>query len=183
MAEICRVRDVELLDGRPPTVTVMVGGSKAGFERCRSTFEAIAAQVFHVGPSGAGATAKLVTQYLGHTNFIASIEAMLVAAKAGIDLEVMARIAPGRAGHSRISRVACFSGGSRPAGRRISPMTSSWPASCCAMWGQPASLGALASDFYKRAQAGWGQEGFPVVARVLEAMAGVELRPVRKGEP
>ena len=44
-------------------------------------------------------------------------------------------------------------------------------------------MGALASDFYKRAQAGWGQEGFPVVARVLEAMAGVELRPVRKGEP
>ena len=43
--------------------------------------------------------------------------------------------------------------------------------------GVPASLGALASDFYQRAQAaGWGQEGFPVVARILEAMAGVELR-------
>jgi len=43
--------------------------------------------------------------------------------------------------------------------------------------GAPAALGALASDIYKRAQAaGWGQEGFPVVARVLEAMAGIELR-------
>jgi 3-hydroxyisobutyrate dehydrogenase len=43
--------------------------------------------------------------------------------------------------------------------------------------GAPAALGALASDVYKRAQAqGWGQEGFPVVARVLEAMAGIELR-------
>ena len=41
----------------------------------------------------------------------------------------------------------------------------------------PATLGALASEMYKRAQAqGWGQEGFPVVARVLEAMAGIELR-------
>ena len=40
------------------------------------------------------------------------------------------------------------------------------------------ALGALASDVYKRAQAaGWGQDGFPAVARVLEAMAGVELRP------
>ncbi len=48
--------------------------------------------------------------------------------------------------------------------------------------GAPAALGALASDVYKRAQAaGWGQEGFPVVARVLEAMAGVALRP--KGGP
>jgi 3-hydroxyisobutyrate dehydrogenase-like beta-hydroxyacid dehydrogenase len=44
--------------------------------------------------------------------------------------------------------------------------------------GTPAVLGALASDIYKRAQAqGWGQEGFPVVARVLEAMAGIQLRP------
>jgi 3-hydroxyisobutyrate dehydrogenase-like beta-hydroxyacid dehydrogenase len=44
--------------------------------------------------------------------------------------------------------------------------------------GAPATLGALASDIYKRAQTrGWGREGFPVVARVLEAMAGIELRP------
>ena len=39
------------------------------------------------------------------------------------------------------------------------------------------SLGVLASELYKQAQArGWGQEGFPVVARVLEAMASAELR-------
>src|SRR5260221_313448 len=43
--------------------------------------------------------------------------------------------------------------------------------------GAPVQLGVLASEMYKQAQArGWGQEGFPVVARVLEAMAGVELR-------
>jgi hypothetical protein len=43
-------------------------------------------------------------------------------------------------------------------------------------------LGTLAADFYKRAQAlGWGQEGFTVVARVLEAMAGAELRSPQPG--
>ena len=47
--------------------------------------------------------------------------------------------------------------------------------------GAPAALGVLASDLYKRAQAlGWGQEGFPVVARLLEAMAGIELRPEKR---
>ena len=71
------------------------------FRRYRPLFEAIAANVFHVGPSGAGATAKLVTQYLGYTNFIASIEGMLVAAKAGIDLDILARIVPVSAGQSR----------------------------------------------------------------------------------
>ena len=43
--------------------------------------------------------------------------------------------------------------------------------------GAPGALGALAPDVYKRAQAqGWGGEGFPVVARILEAMAGAELK-------
>ena len=47
----------------------------------------------------------------------------------------------------------------------------------------PASLGALASDVFKRAQAqGWGGEGFPVVVKVLEAMAVVELRSELRDE-
>jgi 3-hydroxyisobutyrate dehydrogenase-like beta-hydroxyacid dehydrogenase len=49
--------------------------------------------------------------------------------------------------------------------------------------GAPSAPGALASDHHKRARAaGWGQAGFPVVARVLEAMAGAELRPGRRPE-
>jgi hypothetical protein len=41
----------------------------------------------------------------------------------------------------------------------------------------PAHLGLLAHDVFHRAQAqGWGQEGFPTAARVLEMMAGCELR-------
>lgn len=65
IAKECRARGVELIDapvsGRPPSMTVMVGASEAGFLVCRPLFDAIAANVFHIGPSGAGATAKLVT--------------------------------------------------------------------------------------------------------------------------
>jgi 3-hydroxyisobutyrate dehydrogenase-like beta-hydroxyacid dehydrogenase len=95
VSEACRLRRVELLDapvsGRPPKMTVMVGASDSAFAKCRPLFQAVAANVFHVGPSGAGVTAKLVTQYLGYTNFIASIEGMLIAAKAGIDLNILAQ--------------------------------------------------------------------------------------------
>jgi len=101
----CRERGVEFLDapvsGRPPNMTIMVGGDAAAFARCRPLFEAIAKNVFHVGPSGAGCVAKLVTQYLGYTNFIAALEGMLVAKKAGIDLGVLAEIVPLSAGQSR----------------------------------------------------------------------------------
>ena len=181
----CRVRQVELVDapvsGRPPGMTVMVGASDAAFTRYRTLFEAIAANVFHVGPSGAGATAKLVTQYLGYTNFIASIEGMLIAAKAGIDLDILARIVPVSAGQSRtfdnIPR-GVFPG-TFVAGGTLDIVAKDVDLACqlARDVGAPAALGALASDFYQRAQAqGWGQEGFPVVARVLEAMAGAELR-------
>lgn len=185
IAEACRARGVELLDapvsGRPPAMTVMVGGSDAGFARCRPLFEAIAANVFHVGPSGAGAAAKLVTQYLGYTGFIAALEGMLIAAKAGIDLATLAKIVPVSAGQSRtfdnIPRGVLP--GTFAAGGTLDIVAKDVELACqlARDVGSPAALGALASDVYKRAQAqGWGQEGFPVVARVLEALAGVELR-------
>jgi 3-hydroxyisobutyrate dehydrogenase-like beta-hydroxyacid dehydrogenase len=182
----CRLRGIELIDapvsGRPPTMTVMVGASDAAFARYRHLFEAIAVNVFHVGPSGAGATAKLVTQYLGYTNFIAAIEGMLIAAKAGIDLDTLAQIVPVSAGQSRtfdnIAR-GVFPG-TFAAGGTLDIVAKDVELACQLAHDvdAPAALGALASDFYKRAQAqGWGQEGFPVVARVLEALAGIELRP------
>src|ERR1700733_9077100 len=184
-------RGIELIDapvsGRPPTMTVMVGANDAAFAKYRSLFEAIAANVFHVGPSGAGATAKLVTQYLGYTNFIASIEGMLIAAKAGIDLETLARIVPVSAGQSRtfdnIAR-GVFPGTFAAGGTRdIVAKDVELACQLARDVGAPAALGVLASDLYKRAQAaGWGQEGFPVVARVLEAMAGTELRAGKGGE-
>lgn len=189
IAAECRSRGIELIDapvsGRPPAMTVMVGASDAGFAKYRPLFDAIAANVFHVGPSGAGATAKLVTQYLGYTNFIASIEGMLIAAKAGIDLATLARIVPVSAGQSRtfdnIPRGVLP--GTFAAGGTLDIVAKDVELACqlARDVGAPAALGALASDIYKRAQAlGWGQQGFPVVARVLEAMAGTELR-VGKG--
>jgi 3-hydroxyisobutyrate dehydrogenase-like beta-hydroxyacid dehydrogenase len=185
VAEAARKRDVAFLDapvsGRPPNMTVMIGGREADFGHCKPLFEAIAANVFYVGPSGAGATAKLVTQYLGYTGFIAALEGMLVAAKAGIDLDTLAKIVPVSAGQMRtfdnIPR-GVFPG-TFVSGGTLDIVAKDIELACqlARDVGAPAALGALASDVYKRAQAqGWGQEGFPVVARVLEAMAGVELR-------
>jgi 3-hydroxyisobutyrate dehydrogenase-like beta-hydroxyacid dehydrogenase len=185
VAAECRVREVELIDapvsGKPPNMTVMVGGSAAAFAKYKPLFEAIGKNVFHVGPSGAGATAKLVTQYLGYTNLIAAIEGMLVAAKAGIDLDILAQIVPVSAGQSRIFDNAAGNilDRSFASGGTLDIVAKDVGLACelARDVGAPATLGALAADFYQRAQArGWGQEGFPAVAKVLEAMAGVALR-------
>ena len=184
VAEAARKRGVAFLDapvsGRPPNITVMAGGDDVDFARVRPLFEAIAKNVFHVGPSGAGCTAKLVTQYMGYTNFIAAIEGLLIAAKAGIELGVLAQIVPLSAGQSRTFDNAVrsvLSGAFGSAGTLdIVAKDMDLAVNLAREVGAPGALGALASDVYKRAQAqGWGQQGYPTVARILGAMAGVEF--------
>jgi 3-hydroxyisobutyrate dehydrogenase-like beta-hydroxyacid dehydrogenase len=185
VAEAARKRGIAFLDapvsGRPPNMTVMVGGDAAAFGHARPLFEAIAANVFHVGPSGAGCVAKLVTQYLGYTNFIAALEGLLIAAKAGIDLGVLARIVPVSAGQSRTFDTSAKSVLSRAFASNgsldIIVKDMALAVDVAREVGTPATLGALAYDAYKRAQAqGFGGAGYPSVAKILEAMAGAELR-------
>jgi 3-hydroxyisobutyrate dehydrogenase-like beta-hydroxyacid dehydrogenase len=185
VAAACRARSVDMLDapvsGRPPGMTMMVGGDAPVFAKYRPLLAAIARNIFHVGDSGAGCIAKLVTQYLGYTNFIAALEGLLIGAKAGIDLQVLARIVPVSAGASRtfdnIPRSVLS--GSFTAGGTLDIVAKDLQLACnlAREVAAPAHLGLLAHDVLSRAQAqGWGQQGFPIAARILEAMAGCELR-------
>jgi len=185
IAEVCSTRGVDVLDapvsGRPPTMTVMAGGDPAVFAKYRPLLAAMAGNIFHVGEAGAGCVAKLVTQYLGYTNFVAALEGLLIGAKAGIDLAQLARVVPLSAGASRtfdnIPRSVLT--GAFSAGGTLDIVAKDLALACdlAREVAAPANLGLLAHDVLHRAQAqGWGQEGFPVAARILEAMAGVELR-------
>jgi 3-hydroxyisobutyrate dehydrogenase-like beta-hydroxyacid dehydrogenase len=181
----CHEKGVDMLDapvsGRPPGMTVMVGGDEAVFAKYRPLFEAIARNTFYVGATGAGCIAKLVTQYLGYTNFIAALEGLLIGAKAGIDPGILAQIVPFSAGASRtfdnIPRAVLS--GTFAAGGTLDIVAKDLDLACdlARAAAAPANLGLLAHDILRRAQAqGWGQQGFPVAARILESMAGLELR-------
>ena len=178
VAEACRARGVDMLDapvsGRPPTMTVMVGGDESAFAKHRPLLAAMAGNIFYVGSAGAGCAAKLVTQYLGYTNFIAALEGMLIGAKAGIDLGVLAHIVPVSAGASRtfdnIPRSVLS--GSFTAGGTLDIVAKDLDLACdlAREVGAPAHLGLLAHDVLHRAQAkGWGQEGFPIAARIARS--------------
>ncbi len=75
-------------------LALMFGGDAAAFARCTPALEAIANmdKVFHVGPSGAGHTMKLVHNMICHTIFMATAEGCRVAEKAGIDLETAVNV-------------------------------------------------------------------------------------------
>ena len=115
-------RGIAMLDapvsGRPPTMTLMAGGDRADFHKAQPALEAVAAQVFYAGPSGAGCVAKLATQYMAYTNLIAAIEGMLIGAdgrrgsgRAGGNCAGERRRQPGFRADSRVRAVAHLCGG------------------------------------------------------------------------
>jgi 3-hydroxyisobutyrate dehydrogenase-like beta-hydroxyacid dehydrogenase len=185
LAEVCRTRGIAVLDapvsGRPPGMTIMVGGDKATYTTYRPLLECMGRNIFYVGETGAGCIAKLVTQYLGYANFVTALEGLLIGAKAGIDLRILAQIVPVSAGASRTFNNIPWSvfNGEFTAGGTLDIVAKDLHLACelAREVGVPAHMGLITDDALKRAQAqGWGQQGYPIVARVLETMAGIELR-------
>jgi 2-hydroxy-3-oxopropionate reductase len=70
---------------RAATLTIMVGASEAAFARVRPLLELLGKNVTHVGPVGAGQTAKVANQIVVALTIEAVGEALLFAAKAGVD--------------------------------------------------------------------------------------------------
>jgi 3-hydroxyisobutyrate dehydrogenase-like beta-hydroxyacid dehydrogenase len=69
------------------TLTVMVGGPADALDTVRPILDRFASRVFHMGPSGAGHTAKLLNNFLNGISLVATAEVMLAARQAGLDLE------------------------------------------------------------------------------------------------
>ncbi len=70
---------------RDATLTIMVGASEAGFARVKPLLDLLGKNVTHVGPNGAGQTAKVANQIVVAITIEAVAEALLFAAKAGVD--------------------------------------------------------------------------------------------------
>ncbi len=91
---------VEMLDapvsgGQPKaidgTLSVMVGGKQEVFDRCLPVFKAMAASIVRVGDIGAGNVAKLANQVVVALNIAAVSEALVLAAKSGVEPELVFR--------------------------------------------------------------------------------------------
>jgi 2-hydroxy-3-oxopropionate reductase len=71
------------------TISIMVGGDAAAFERLRPILEPLAVDVTHTGPSGTGATMKVVTNLFVNSNTALLAEMVLVGERAGLSHEIM----------------------------------------------------------------------------------------------
>jgi 3-hydroxyisobutyrate dehydrogenase-like beta-hydroxyacid dehydrogenase len=98
IAEVGAVRGLHVLDApvtggvpraRDATLTILVGGEKADFERFQPLLSTIGKHVFHMGPIGCGNVTKLVNNMMAFINFMGACEGLAIGAKAGVDPQTL----------------------------------------------------------------------------------------------
>lgn len=94
IAERARAKGIPMLDapvtGNPKVASegklgIMVGGPKETFEACLPVFEKMGVKIIHVGENGKGTTLKLINNLVMGVAIEAVAEALVLAAKSGID--------------------------------------------------------------------------------------------------
>lgn len=110
VGEVLAKKGVEMLDapltGSKPqaetgTLNVMCGGKREVYDRVKPLFDAIAKNVFHVGPLGSGHAVKLINNFFGQVNVGALAEGLMLAQKYGVDLKALHDVVMVSGGYSR----------------------------------------------------------------------------------
>jgi 3-hydroxyisobutyrate dehydrogenase/2-hydroxy-3-oxopropionate reductase len=163
------------------TLTFMVGGDEATFERIRPWFEPMGKRLYYCGPQGAGLQAKL-TQNLILSNIMQAFnEGMVLAAKAGLEPRLVLDILENSAARSGlISYKAPF------VFRRdfTTNFSTKWMHKDVGLaletgrhLGVPLVLTSVTHQLFQAAlSAGLGDEDFCSSIKVLERAAGVEVK-------
>jgi 3-hydroxyisobutyrate dehydrogenase-like beta-hydroxyacid dehydrogenase len=77
---------------RAANITFMVGGDAAAFERARPVMALLGRHVFHLGPSGAGSTVKLISNLMAGLHNLVASEALVLGAAAGFKPETLLEV-------------------------------------------------------------------------------------------
>ena len=160
------------------TLTTMVGGDAGDLERARPVLEGFSQYIFHLGPVGAGSTAKMVNQILVYCNLAATVEAMTLCRKAGADPQAVYDVICTAMGSSAIfaARVPKMIDGSYQSGGslRIALKDLGIVEDTARDLGIPMLMTAQATQLFRAtAAAGRLDEDDLAVARVIEQLAGL----------
>jgi 3-hydroxyisobutyrate dehydrogenase-like beta-hydroxyacid dehydrogenase len=162
------------------TLTIMAGASGDDFERAKPVLEAMGSLIVHAGPVGHGQVVKVINNAVAATNTAVVGQALLVGAKAGVDLDALIEV------------MAAGSGASTMLDLKADPMrrhdyTTLFKLAhmlkdvrLCLEEGQavgaPFPFAALTREILTAAAGrGLGDDDFAALIEVLEADAGLKL--------
>ena len=166
------------------TLSIMVGGERDIFDKARPVLEAMGKKenIFHVGPNGAGEVIKLVNNVLCGAFAAAIAESFVLGVKAGADVDTMAKIIGVSSGASwQLANqfpIRAFNGSFQPGFMTdLLHKDLGLALDLAAENAVPMAMTALTRQMYEMARAeGYGREDYTSLMKVLEQMAGVEVR-------
>ena len=168
------------------TLSIMVGGKPEVFERCLPIFQVLGKNITLVGGSGAGQVCKACNQIVVALTIEAVAEALVLAQKAGVDPAKVRQALMGGFAQSRILEVH----GQRMLDRNFAPgfrvrlhvKDLNIALSSGREYGAALPGTAVVSEMLKSLNAtGHGDDDHSSIARLIELMAGTELRAGGQG--
>jgi 2-hydroxy-3-oxopropionate reductase len=183
-----KARGVEMLDAPVSggevgainaSLTIMVGGDAAAFERVKPVFEAMGKTVSLIGASGAGQVAKACNQILTGVGVAAVAEALNFARKSGVDAAKVREALLGGFAYSRILE----NHGQRMLDRNFKPGFKAWmhQKDLRIVMEEAHRLGlalpssaATAQMFNALVGSGMGEDDSVAMLKLLERMSGGE---------
>ncbi len=154
------------------------------FEQARPVLEAMGKKenIFHVGPNGSGEIIKLVNNVLCGAIAAAIAESFVLGVKAGADVDTMAKIIGVSTGASwQLANqfpLRAFNGSFQPGFMTdLLHKDLGLALDLASENTVPATMIALTRQMYEMARAeGYGREDYTSILKVLEQLAGVEVR-------
>ncbi len=159
------------------TLSIMVGGERAPFDRALPVLQAMGKTITHCGPSGSGYLVKLCNQVLGALHLVAAAEAISLAKSAGVDPAAMlAAVSGGAASSWALLNLApkMLAGNDQP-GFYVDYQLKDLhlAADAAHKLGVPLPAAALAENLFRAASAqGLGRCGTQAIYHVIRGLAG-----------
>ncbi|GAB4519260.1 MAG: 2-hydroxy-3-oxopropionate reductase [Anaerolineae bacterium] len=170
------------IGARQGTLSIMVGGKPEVFERVLPVFQAMGKNIVRIGDAGAGQVAKACNQIVVALTIEAISEAMVLAAKAGVDPARVREALLGGFAQSRILDVH----GQRFLDRNFKPGFKARlhekdlkiAMETGRTYGVPLPVTGLVHEMYTSLLAtGKAEEDHSALVTLLESLAGAEVRP------
>jgi 3-hydroxyisobutyrate dehydrogenase len=166
------------------TLTIMVGGEREIFEQALPVLQSMGKKenIFYVGSNGVGEIVKIVNNILCGAIAATIAESFVLGVKAGADVETMAKVIGVSTGASwQLSNqfpLRAFNGSFQPGFMTdLLHKDLGLALDLAAENMTPIAMTALTRQMYEMARAeGFGREDYTSLLKVLEKMAGVEVR-------
>ena len=170
------------------SLSIMAGGKFHVLSQARPVLEAFGKRIFHTGDNGTGATVKLINNLLAGINMVSAMEALLLATKAGLRVEVLKEVVSASSGNSGVFQSVV----ENVMGRAVEPAPGQVPHQGLHTIGKDVRLAAdLASDlsvrlpigspavqiFLTGLARGWSNKEYWSIMQILEEMSDVQVRP------